>query len=168
MSEAFRKISQEIGSMVSPEKQNEENINDLNQVAQEGMAKQQEQQQEGQQSGGETQGERKASRARKNSKKSLKTAEEGSKPEGGVVEAPAAVGTPVNPEREGAVAGAGEPEVAKEKRRGCCAAFLHRCKHPREKHCCQGNGNAGDAAAQSTSGSVGAGGVPVAGAGTQQ
>jgi hypothetical protein len=167
MSNAFRKISQEITSLVSPENANEENAKDLNQVAQEGIAQQQQQQQGQQQQpreGTPRSTDTASSRSRQSSKKyttaagGAGTANQGQEE---VAEAPAAVGTPINPET-----GTQAP-VTEEKRRGCCAAFLHRCKHPKDKHCCGGDGAAANTTEQSTSGSVGAGGVPVAGAGVQ-
>ena len=170
MSNAFRKISQEITSMVSPENGDEENVKDLSQLAQEGIAQQQQQgqgqEQQQEQCGGTPRSTNTASsRSRRSSKKSngaaggAGIASQGEKEVG---EVPAAVGTPINPQT-GTLA-----PVVEEKRRGCCAAFLHRCKHPKDKHCCEGNGTAASTAGQSTAGSVGVGGVPVAGAGVQK
>lgn len=146
--------------MVSPENSNEENVKDLNQVAQEGLVQQQQQRE--QREGTPRSTNTAPSRSRRSSRKSNGAAGGAAVPTGqeeGVAEAPAVVGTPINPQT------ATPAPVAEEKRRGCCAAFLHRCKHPKEKHCCEGNGTAASTAGQSASGSVGAGGAPVAGSG---
>ena len=143
--------------MVSPENGNEGDVQGAQQIVQEGPAQQRE--------ATPASNEGASTRSRRSSKKSSAAAVGGAKQEGEVAEAPAAIGTPVNPETGTTTAA---PAVAEEKRRGCCAGFLHRCKHPREKHCCQNNGTAASTAGQSASGSVGAGGVPVAGVGTQE